>query len=177
MYQPGEIVVYRHHVCQVACVREKYFNEQDYLELHALFENSLKLYVVADDARPPLVRPPMEPAQASALLESIPEIPAIDEAELRKKAGTSTLLERKMREAYETRSKSPRSEDLVAIIKTARRRTARREKAGRSIATLDRKYHDMAMKFICTEMCMSLGVERDEMERMVTERMGAPLPS
>ncbi|MGN1361320.1 MAG: CarD family transcriptional regulator [Eggerthellaceae bacterium] len=174
MYSPGEIVVYRHHVCTVVCVREKYFNDRDYLELEALFENALKLYVVASDARPPLVRLPMEASQADELLQSIPGIPAIDEEELKQRSGTSTLLERKMREAYDARMKSSRPADLVSIIKTTRKRTARREKAGRSIATLDRRYQDMAMSFLCNEMCMSLGIDRDLMEIMVLERMDAP---
>ena len=45
MVSPGDIVVYRHHVCKVAAVREAYFESRDYFELHALFENSLKLFV------------------------------------------------------------------------------------------------------------------------------------
>ena len=40
MVSPGDIVVYRHHVCKVAAVREAYFEGRDYFELHALFENS-----------------------------------------------------------------------------------------------------------------------------------------
>lgn len=167
-------MVYRHHVCRVACVREQYFNDQDYLELHALFEKALKLFVVASDAHPPLVRHPMEPSQANQLLDAMPDIPAIDEEELKQRSGTSTLLERKMREAYEARMKSSKPEDLITIIKTARKRTARRERAGRSIATLDRRYQDMAMNFLCNEMSTSLGIERDRMESMLLERMDAP---
>ena len=54
MHSPGDIVVYRHHVCKIAAVREAYFEGKDYLELHALFENALKLFVAA--TRPPRPR-------------------------------------------------------------------------------------------------------------------------
>ena len=174
MFGPGDVVVYRHHVCRVETVREKYFNEKDYLELHALFEKALKLYVVAEDALPPLVRPPMDQERAQSLLDAIPSIPPIDEEALKQASSTSTLLERKMREEYEALLKSANAEDLVTIVKATRRRTARREKAGRSIATIDRKYHDLAMGFLCNELCMSLDIDRDRMEEMVVEQLGDP---
>ena len=52
MYACGDTVVYRHHVCEVAALRENYFEGKDYLELRALFENSLKLFVAVDEATP-----------------------------------------------------------------------------------------------------------------------------
>ncbi len=59
MYAPGSLVVYRHHVCEVAAVREDYYDGKDYLELHALFQNSLKLFVSAEEAHLPTLRPVM----------------------------------------------------------------------------------------------------------------------
>ena len=66
MFVPGDTVVCRHHVCSVVAVREAYFEGRDYLELHALFEKSLKLFVAVDEARLPTLRPVMGRAEALA---------------------------------------------------------------------------------------------------------------
>ena len=70
MFSPGDTVVYRHHVCEIAAVREAYFEDKDYLELHALFENSLKLFVALDDAHEPTLRPVMTRKKALDLVDS-----------------------------------------------------------------------------------------------------------
>ena len=71
MYACGDTVVYRHHVCEVAALRENYFEGKDYLELRALFENSLKLFVAVDEATPDNLRPIMSKRAALALIDSI----------------------------------------------------------------------------------------------------------
>ena len=53
MFSIGDIVVYRHHVCKIAKVRENYFDNENYFELHTLFENTLKLYIAISKAEPP----------------------------------------------------------------------------------------------------------------------------
>ena len=68
MYACGDTVVYRHHVCEVAALRENYFEGKDYLELRALFENSLKLFVAVDEATPDNLRPVMSKRKALALI-------------------------------------------------------------------------------------------------------------
>ncbi len=79
MYAPGSLVVYRHHVCEVAAVREDYYDGKDYLELHALFQNSLKLFVSAEEAHLPTLRPVMTEKEALALVDSIADADGIDE--------------------------------------------------------------------------------------------------
>ena len=37
MYACGDTVVYRHHVCEVAALRENYFEGKDYLEMTSGF--------------------------------------------------------------------------------------------------------------------------------------------
>ena len=106
MHSPGDIVVYRHHVCKIAAVREAYFEGKDYLELHALFENALKLFVAADEAAPPALRPVMTRERALALIDSIVDADPIDESKLRSKASTPTLLERRLKEEYDKRPKT-----------------------------------------------------------------------
>ena len=76
MYACGDTVVYRHHVCEVAALRENYFEGKDYLELRALFENSLKLFVAVDEATPDNLRPIMSKRAApSTRMPSSPTRP------------------------------------------------------------------------------------------------------
>ena len=96
MYACGDTVVYRHHVCEVAALRENYFEGKDYLELRALFENSLKLFVAVDEATPDNLRPIMSKRAALALIDSIVDADTIDENALKPDAPTPTLLERRM---------------------------------------------------------------------------------
>ena len=65
MYACGDTVVYRHHVCEVAALRENYFEGKDYLELRALFENSLKLFVASTRPRPTTCVPSCRSARHS----------------------------------------------------------------------------------------------------------------
>lgn len=123
MYACGDTVVYRHHVCEVAALRENYFEGKDYLELRALFENSLKLFVAVDEATPDNLRPIMSKRAALALIDSIVDADTIDENALKPDAPTPTLLERRMKEEYDKRLRTFAPEDLVPIMKSVHERT------------------------------------------------------
>ena len=73
MYACGDTVVYRHHVCEVAALRENYFEGKDYLELRALFENSLKLFVAVDAPTPTLLERRMKEEYDKRLRTFAPE--------------------------------------------------------------------------------------------------------
>ncbi|MEF9876803.1 MAG: CarD family transcriptional regulator [Gordonibacter sp.] len=106
MFSPGDIVVYHHHVCEVVSIREGYFEGKDYFELHALFENSLKLFVAIDDAAPPALRPTMTRKEALSLIDSIADAESIDVDALRPGANTPVLLDRHIREEYDRHLKT-----------------------------------------------------------------------
>ena len=72
MYACGDTVVYRHHVCEVAALRENYFEGKDYLELRALFDNSLKLFVAVDEATPDKLRENIAYLKALAASAQVP---------------------------------------------------------------------------------------------------------
>ena len=131
MYACGDTVVYRHHVCEVAALRENYFEGKDYLELRALFENSLKLFVAVDEATPDNLRPIMSKRAALALIDSIVDADTIDENALKPDAPTPTLLERRMKEEYDKRLRTFAPEDLVPIMKSVHERTVWRVDSGR----------------------------------------------
>ena len=171
MVSPGDIVVYRHHVCKVAAVREAYFESRDYFELHALFENSLKLFVAVLEAEPPALRPAMSRKEALALIDSIADAQTIDEDALKPGANTPTLLERRLKEEYDKRLKTFSPQDLVPIMKSVHERTVRRSGAGRQITATDKKYFDLAENLLCDELSVSLGIERDGVRDFLVDRV------
>ena len=171
MVSPGDTVVYRHHVCKVAAVREGYFEGRDYLELHALFEVSLKLFVAVDEAEAPVLRPAMSRREALALVDSIADAQAIDEEALKPEASTPTLLERRLKEEYDRRLKTFAPEDLVPIMKSVHERTVRRCGAGRQITATDKKYFDLAENLLCDELSVSLGIGRDDVRDFLVDRV------
>lgn len=171
MFSPGDIVVYRHHVCEVSNIREAYFDNKDYFELRAIFEKTLKLFVAIDDAAPPTLRSPMTNAEALSLIDSIPDAKGIDEDALRPGANTPTLLDRRIREEYERHLKTFSPRDLIPIMKSVNERTIRRIDSGRQITATDKKYFDLAENLLCDELSVSLDMERDTVKEFLTERV------
>lgn len=171
MYACGDTVVYHHHVCEVAALREDYFEGKDYFELRTLFENSLKLFVAVDEAAPPTLRPVMTKREALALIDSMADADSIDEETLRPDAPTPTLLERRFKEEYERRLKTFAPQDLVPIMKSVHDRTARRVDSGRRITATDKKYFDLAEGLLCDELAVSLSIPRDEVKSVLVERV------
>ena len=171
MYACGDTVVYRHHVCEVAALRENYFEGKDYLELRALFENSLKLFVAVDEATPDNLRPIMSKRAALALIDSIVDADTIDENALKPDAPMPTLLERRMKEEYDKRLRTFAPEDLVPIMKSVHERTVRRVDSGRRITARDKKYFDLAEGLLCDELAVSLAVPRENVKDVLVERV------
>lgn len=171
MYSRGDIVVYRHHVCEIVALREQYFDDKDYLELQTLFENSLKLFVTVDEAAPPTLRPIMTKHEALALIDSIADADSIDEEALKPDAPTPTILERRIKEEYDRCLKTFAPEDLVPIMKSVRERTIRREDSGRQITATDKKYFDLAEGLLCDELAVSLDIPRDDVKDFLVQRV------
>lgn len=172
MFSPGDIVVYHHHVCEVVSVRKNYFEGKDYFELHALFENTLKLFVAVGDAAPPALRPTMSREEALSLIDSIVDAEGIDEDAFRQNASTSMLLDRHIREEYDRHLKTFSPRDLIPIMKSVRERTLRRTDSGRQITATDKKYFELAEGLLCDELSISLDIERDRVKEFLVERIG-----
>lgn len=170
MFNPGDTVVYRHHVCTVAKIRENYFEGKDYIELHTLYEKSMKLFVAVDEAKPPALRRIMTEGEALALIDSIVDVEPIDEQEL-PKASTATLAERRIKEEYDKHLKTFAPEDLIPIIKSVHERTTRRENAGRRITATDKRYFDLAEGLLCDELAASLHMDRENVHDFLVERI------
>lgn len=171
MFSLGDKVVYRHHVCEVAALRENYFEGKDYLELHALFEKSLKLFVAVDEAKPPALRPVMTREEANDLVDSIIATPALDSDAESSPNDTPALHERRTKELYDKHLKTFTPEDLVVILRSAHDRTESREQEGRSITATDKKYFDLAENLLCDELSVSLDIPREETKDYLFERI------
>lgn len=171
VFSRGDVVVYRHHVCEIADVREKYFEGRDYFELHALFEKALKLYVAVENAEPPTMRPVMGRKEALTLIDSIIDVDTIDDAILHARGTTLSLAERQVKEEYERRMKSNDSRDLIPIIKSAYVRTQEREGTGKRTTAVDKKFFDLAESLLYDELSMALEMEREAVGDFVMTRI------
>ncbi len=177
MFSIGERVVYRHHVCEVAALRSNYYEGKDYLELHALFESSLKLFVAIDEAKPPALRPVMSKDEAQSLIARIGAPAESGDADNRAEGDgsalfdpkasaplTPTILDRQIKEEYDKRMKSFSPEELLPIMQCAYERSMLRNEHGRTATALDTKYFNLALTLLCDELSVSLGIARDEID-------------
>lgn len=171
VFSKGDVVVYRHHVCEIADVREAYFEGRDYFELHALFEKALKLYVAVESAEPPTMRQVMSRAAALSLIDEIPDVETIDDAILHARGTTLSLAERQVKEEYERRMKSNDARDLIPIIKSAYERTQEREGSGKRTTAVDKKFFELSESLLYDELSMALGIDRDQVGDFVTCRI------
>ena len=174
MFAPGDIVVYHHHVCEVVSVRENYFDDKDYFELRALFENSLKLFVAVGDAAPPALRPTMTRKEALSLVDSITSTKGINEDALRVGAGTPVLLDRRIREEYDRCLKTFTPQNLIPVMKSVRKRTLQRADNGRQITAADKKYLELSEGALCNELSISLNMDRSKVMDFLAERVEYP---
>lgn len=175
MFSVGDTVVYRHHVCTIASVREAYFEGRDYFELRTLYENSLKLFVAVKDAKAPLMRAVMSRKEALALIDSILEMKSIDEQVQPSPGTTHALAERQAKEVYASYLKQNDPKNLIPIIKSVYEHTAKREKSGRRSTTVDKKFLDLAESLLYNELAVSLGMDREEVGDFVSKRISARL--
>lgn len=132
---------------------------QDYLELRALFENSLKLFVAVDEATPDNLRPVMSKRKALALIDSIVDADTIDE-NASPDAPTPTPLERRMKEEYRQAPQDVRARGSAKSIAVRPRaqRAARRFEAAAS------PHGQEVLRpegLLCDELAVSLAVPRE----------------
>lgn len=172
MANVGDTVIFKHHVCTIAEKREKYFDNKDYWELHAVFERSLKLFVACDAAKPPIMRPVMQKQEALDLIDSIAGAePADVNDNLPATANTSSLKQRHVKETYDAYLKTLSPKDLVPIIKTCHERTLAREENGHQATAVDKKYLDLAEGLLCDELAISLGIPREDVQEFLIKRI------
>lgn len=173
MLEAGSTVIYRNHVCTVAGVHERYFEEKDYYELRTVFEGSLKFYLPVSADALSRVRPAMTKQEALLLVEEMPAIEALGE-EVLDLAGakpTRALAERQIKEEYVRRLSVCSPRELVIVVKSAYERTRDREMAGKQAMSVDRQFLVLAEKLLCDELAVSLDMPRDEVPGFLHDRL------
>jgi len=176
MLEVGSTVIYRNHVCVVAEVHERYYEDQDYYELRTVFEGSLKFYLPVSLEGPSVVRPVMTRQEAMRLIGEIPSIGAIDGdgIDLAGAAGARTahsLVERQIKDEYVRRLSECSPRELVVVVKSAYERTRDRESAGKHAMSVDKQFLSLAEKLLCDELAVSLDMPRDEVPGFLREKV------
>ena len=178
MYELGDSVVYRHDVCKVVGYEENYIDEDDYLVLEAIFQQSLTYYVPVRSLDI-LLRPVITREQALSLIDTIRDIDPLDEDELKKYArkrnppgqgGASTS--NKLHDCYRNYMKKSTLESLIPFIKCIRGRMDRREANNQSPIATDREFYEMAESIVNNELAVALGITREEVVPFIEERTG-----
>lgn len=176
MFEIGSTVIYRNHVCVVAGVRERYFDDQDYYELRTVFEGTLRFYIAVSMAKPPTVRLAMTKQEALRLIEEIPALETIDEAELGISGSrvTRSTAKRQLKGEYARRLSCCSPRDLAVVVKSAYERARGREAAGRQAMSVDKKFLALAEKRLCDELSVSLDVPREEALSFLHDLVSCP---
>lgn len=177
MFEVGSTVIYRNHVCLIVGIREKYFEDKDYYELHAVLEGSLKFFIVVSEVKPPAVRPAMSKQEALNLIEELAALEVIDEAELNATgAGVSrSVAERQLKDEYIRRVSQCSPRELAVVVKSTHERIRDRERTGKQPMSVDKKFLSLAEKLLYDELSVSLDMPRDEIPDFIQERMGCKL--
>lgn len=163
MLPTGQRVVYRNRVCEVVAVRENYAGNQDYYELKALFENSLKLYIPVVNATPPELRPIMSRQEALDLIGSIKGMEKVRDSDIAGKGAASSQSGQGLKEEYSQELGSFAPECLLRVMRHAYERSLLRTERGLKATAADRQYFQMAEKLLCDEMSLTFGIDRDDM--------------
>lgn len=173
MFEVGSTVIYRNHVCLIAGMHEKYFEDKDYYELHAVLEGSLKFYIVVSEAKQPAVRPAMNRQEALKLIEELPALEVIDEAELNVAGvGVSrSVAERQLKDEYARRVSQCSPRELAVVVKSAYERIHERELTGKQPMSVDKKFLSLAEKLLYDELSVSLDMPREDVPDFIQERM------
>lgn len=164
MFEKGDYIVYGHTgICQVLDVTtldlDGISKDRLYYVLRPEGETEGKIFTPVDSVKL-IIRRIMSREEAEELLDSIPEIEAID------------VPEDKIREEkYKACIKSCECKELVRIIKTIYTRKKDRVSLGKKVTATDERYLKLAEENLYTELSKLLGVPKGKMEAYITARV------
>ena len=162
MFRKDEYVFYESGgICVVADVQvsplEGMPDGRRYYVLQSLHEKNSVMYIPVD-SEGVFLRPLLGRDDAKALLDSIPQVEAIDEP-------NAKLLRARYLEAMRTHEPT----EWVRVIKTARRRMACSTRT-RRLSETERSFLENARRYLCTELRLALGRSEAEMAQYVDEK-------
>ena len=170
MFDVGEKVVYQHRVCAVTGIRENYIDGNDYYELKALYEKSLRLFLPVEKAVPPDLRPVMTEHEALNLIDSIKDVDDITPEELESNT-VSAPFDRKRESEYSRRLHIFSPDQLIRIMRFSYERSQARSARGRSATETDKRYLQLAQNLLCDELAVSLDLDREEAPQFLLRRI------
>lgn len=156
MFKVGEYVIYKHDLCKVKDIKEKYFNNTDYYILESNNDSSLTISVPSNNV---LLRPLITKDEIDKLIARIPNIDIIN--------NNSRMIENEYKKLLDSCS----YDDLISIIKTTYLRNKERLDNNKKIAEKDNYYFEKAELILYSEFSMVLGLSFEETKKYVTDKI------
>lgn len=156
MFKVGEYVIYKHDLCKVKDIKEKYFNNTDYYILESNNDSSLTISVPSNNI---LLRPLITKEEIDKLIARIPNIDIIN--------NNSRMIENEYKKLLDSCS----YDDLISIIKTTYLRNKERLDNNKKIAEKDNYYFEKAELILYSEFSMVLGLSFEETKKYVTDKI------
>ena len=156
MFKVGEYVIYKHDLCKVKDIKEKYFNNTDYYILESNNDSSLTISVPSNNV---LLRPLITKEEIDKLIARIPNIDIIN--------NNSRMIENEYKKLLDSCS----YDDLISIIKTTYLRNKERLDNNKKIAEKDNYYFEKAELILYSEFSMVLGLSFEETKKYVTDKI------
>ena len=166
MYQTGDYIVYgTRGVCQIKNIGTLDIpgaaKEKLYYTLSPCSSAASTVYTPVEQETMTL-RPVMNRDEALTLIDSIPEI------------GELIVRNEKMREqVYRDAIKTGDNRELIRVIRTVYSRGRSRLAEGKKATVSDEKYSRIAGENLYGELAISLSMDRNEVERIVSSRIEA----
>lgn len=166
MFKAGDFIVYESRgICKVETITELNLpgakRGQKYYELKPVYEEGGKIYSAVDNDKV-IMRPMLTKDEAELLIE---EIPTISEMWI----GDEKQREVKYKEAM----RSCDCRQWVSIIKTLYSRRESRLLQGKKTTNTDDRYFKKAGDNLHGELAMALGMEKEELEAYIAQRLEA----
>ncbi len=178
MYEQGEYVVYHHDVCQITGYAENYIDEDDYLILEALYENSLTFYVPVK-SQDLLLQPVLTHDEALALIDSINTTKPLDESKLKGNYPRRNLpgqgsasTNNKLRDSYRHYIKKSSVQELVPFIKLIRDRIETRLANSQHPIATDKEFYEQVEHILDNELAVALNMDVAEIKPFIENRTG-----
>lgn len=152
MYKINEKILYKRDVCIIKEIKEKYVNDQDYLFLTPISDQSLIIKIPKNSN---FIRPLPTKEEVLDLIDSIPNIKEIDKDD--------KMLENLYKELLSTEELS----DLIRIIKTCYIRNKKRVDSGKKIGDKDDTYFKKAENYLYTTLSIPLNLSYDECKEYI----------
>ncbi len=164
MFEKGEYIVYGSSgVCEVKDIGPMEMTgvqgEKLYYTLQQKYSSGGKIFTPVDNSKI-VMRSIYSKGEAGELIETIP---FIDELEIHD--------EKKREDFYKSSIRSCDFTEMIRLMKLIYHRKKKRLEAGKKMASLDERYLKMVEDGLYGELEISLGLSRDDVEQMVSERL------